>query len=149
MAAYCLLDAERNVFLATPRRDSLLSGLPLVSVPVLHCGLIQSIAQLAALIGRSRFIRPGHLNRQRASCVTRGLDPAIPLRETEPSSDMEELYIKVEESGTVTGRYKYIRTGFLTSVLNAESHWPDRPIIPNLLHPDVDLYGPASLRDNS
>ena len=53
---------------------------------------------------------------------------------------MEGLYIKVEEDGVVKGRYKYVRTSFLTSVIQSESHWLARPIVPNQLADGVDIF---------
>jgi hypothetical protein len=53
---------------------------------------------------------------------------------------MEGLYIKAEEDGQVVGRYKFVRADFLAAVFAAEGHWLDRPIIPNLLRDDVDLF---------
>ena len=46
---------------------------------------------------------------------------------------MEGLYIKVEENGQVVDRMKYVRAAFLQCVDLSESHWIDRPIIPNQL----------------
>jgi hypothetical protein len=43
----------------------------------------------------------------------------------------------------VKGRYKYIRASFLTTVLQSDSHWLSRPIIPNQLAPDVDIFATA------
>jgi len=53
---------------------------------------------------------------------------------------MEGLYIKVEEDGAVIERYKYVRAGFLQTVFDSESHWMDRPLIPNQLAPGVSLW---------
>lgn len=53
---------------------------------------------------------------------------------------MEGLYIKVEEEGTVQERYKYVRAGFLQTVFDSQSHWLDRPVIPNLLKAGVSLF---------
>jgi hypothetical protein len=50
------------------------------------------------------------------------------------------LYIKVEEEAVVTARYKYVRASFSTTVLQSDSHWLNRPIVPNLLRPGVDLF---------
>jgi hypothetical protein len=68
------------------------------------------------------------------------LDENRTLRETDPSADMEGLYIKVEENEEVVERYKFIRPSFLTAVVQSESHWLSRPIVPNQLKPGVDLY---------
>ena len=54
---------------------------------------------------------------------------------------MEGLYIKSEEDGSVLGRYKYVRSGFLQAVEEEGMHGMDRPIEPNQLRPDVDLFG--------
>jgi hypothetical protein len=43
----------------------------------------------------------------------------------------------------VTERYKYVRADFLATVLDAGSHWLDRPIIPNRLEPGSDLFDPG------
>jgi hypothetical protein len=128
-----VLDHERGEFLDTAGRRALLAGAPVSSVQVLHEGPLPSLAALAALCGTSRFIAPGHLERLRASCERRGLDAARALAETDPSTTMEGLYIKVEEAGLVRARYKHIRASFLQSVLRAGSHWLERPIVPNQL----------------
>ena len=46
---------------------------------------------------------------------------------------MEGLYIKVEENNEVTGRMKFVRASFLQHVDFSDTHWLDRPIIPNQL----------------
>lgn len=53
---------------------------------------------------------------------------------------MEGLYIKIEEGGAVTGRFKYVRSTFLQTVLDAGNHWMDRPLLPNALRPGVTLW---------
>jgi hypothetical protein len=53
---------------------------------------------------------------------------------------MEGLYIKVEDGGAVTARYKFVRPGFIQMVLDSESHWMDRPLLPNRLRADVSLW---------
>jgi hypothetical protein len=53
---------------------------------------------------------------------------------------MEGLYIKVEEDGIVQERYKYVRASFLTTILQSETHWLNRPIIPNQLRSGIDLF---------
>ncbi|HZS43587.1 MAG TPA: DNA ligase, partial [Blastocatellia bacterium] len=60
--------------------------------------------------------------------------------QTDPSDLMEGLYIKVEEQGRVVERYKFIRESFLTAVIDSETHWLDRPIIPNQLREGVDIF---------
>ena len=62
-------------------------------------------------------------------------------KETDNSMLMEGLYIKVEENGIVVDRLKYVRYGFLQTVVESGTHWLDRPIIPNKLDKDInDLF---------
>src|SRR6185369_14545275 len=115
-----------EAFLSTPRRQQRLAGLPVASVRVLSSGKMKSLKALTALLGRSAFISDSHLEQLRSDCAERGLDVDRALRETDLSTTMEGLYVKVEEDGVVQARYKFIRRGFLTAVLNAEGHWLNR-----------------------
>jgi len=136
-----LYDIEGGAFLSTVRRRKLLRHAPFISsVRVLHEGPLASLAALRALIGRSAFIAPDHRAQLHEAALAAGLDPAQALRETDPSGLMEGLYVKVEEDGVVTGRYKFIRAGFLQTVLDSGSHWMDRPLLPNRLRADVSLW---------
>lgn len=137
-----MLDRATGLFLDTELRRVLLHGLPIVPVRVLLDGSVRTRGELTRLVGPSAFITPDRLDRLRRTCAERGIDAATALRETDPSMEMEGLYIKVEEGGVVTGRYKYVRPDFLTTVLDSGSHWLDRPIIPNMLAPGVDLFAP-------
>ncbi|HEY9848725.1 MAG TPA: RNA ligase family protein [Leptolyngbyaceae cyanobacterium] len=137
---YDVMDTEKNEFLSTKSRNQLLSGLPLVSVPVLFAGILQSYKQLTGLLANSNYIRAGHLERFRLSCEEKGLDVERSIAQTDPTTLMEGLYIKVEEESIVTARYKYVRASFLTTVLQSDGHWLNRPIIPNQLSPEVDLF---------
>jgi hypothetical protein len=128
-----VLDKQTGLFLDTARRQTLLKNLPVVSVSVLHEGPLHSLEALKRMVGPSRFIRHDALEELGRICRERGLDPDRIFRETDPSGEMEGLYIKVEEEGIVKERYKFIRRSFLTAVLHSESHWLDRPIIPNRL----------------
>ena len=139
-----VLDKQSGQFLSTPRRQGLLAGLPIVPVKVLQEGTFTALSQLTDLIGPSHFIQADHLSLLREICRGMGLDAERALRETDPSPDMEGLYIKVEEDGVVKERYKFVRAGFLTVVQQSESHWLTRPIIPNRLAPGVDIFAGAS-----
>lgn len=128
-----ILDRETGAFLDTPSRRAMLAGLPVVSVPVLGQGVFQSRDALLALLGQSRFVT-GH---QRETLVGAAeklhIDADRACRETELSGLMEGLYIKVEENGRVTERLKFVRAAFLQCVDFSETHWIERPIIPNQL----------------
>ena len=135
------LDTSDGVFLSTPARRELLRKAPFVrSVRVLHEGTVASAEALVALTGPSAFVSGSPAERLRAAASARGLDPEQALRESDLSGLMEGLYIKVEEDGAVVERYKYVRAGFLQTVFDSESHWMDRPLIPNQLAPGVSLW---------
>ena len=138
-----VLDRRAGEFLDTPRRRALLAGLPVAPVRVLWQGVMRSPARVTALLGRSRFIGARHIEGLAEACRQRGLDPVRAVGETDPSAEMEGLYIKDEQDGVVRRRYKYVRASFLTAVRDSESHWLSRPIVPNGLAEGVDLFRPA------
>jgi hypothetical protein len=74
-------------------------------------------------------------------CHSFGLDIGLVWKETDYSDLMEGLYMKHEDAETVIGRYKWVRSGFLTTVVDSGTHWLRRPIIPNQLADGVDLFG--------
>jgi len=135
-----VLDLRDGCFLDTPRRRELLTGTPVASVPVLREGVLGDLEELKSLLGPSGFVSVRHsevleeVARQHRQSVERV------RRETDPSRVMEGLYIKVEENGSVAARYKFVRRSFLTAVLEGESHWQSRPILPNRLAAGVDLF---------
>jgi len=134
-------DKDRDVFLSTQRRRTFLAALPfVVSVNVLYEGQVNGASQLVALIGPSHCISERHRERLRTLCQERGLNVAQVLKETDSSGLMEGLYVKVEEDGMVQERYKYVRQSFLQTVFDSESHWMDRPLLPNCLKPGTVLF---------
>lgn len=135
-------DRSDDTFLSTPARQALLAGLPIARVPVLHSGPIHSRAQLESLLGRSRYQSPNWRQTLRDSVAAQGLNVERAIGETDPSDQMEGLYIKAESEGRVIGRYKYVRASFLTNVTDSGSHWLQRPIITNRLADGVDVYAP-------
>jgi hypothetical protein len=133
-------DIEKDRFLTTPDRQELLAGLPIIPVRVLAAGPFQRLENLISFVGTSAFITPAHRARLAADARRLSLDPVGILRETDPSPNMEGLYIKVEEDAVVD-RFKWIRPDFLTAVTQAQGHWLNRPIVPNRLRDGVDLFG--------
>ncbi|HKB03884.1 MAG TPA: RNA ligase family protein [Gemmataceae bacterium] len=128
-----VLDTETESFLSTPRRRELLAELRVESVDVLWEGVLSDPEPVIALVGPSRFKSADWRERLKAQAAARGLDPERVRRETDPSDDMEGLYIKVEEEGEVKARYKYVRADFLSAVLDSGTHWLRRPIVPNVV----------------
>ncbi len=135
-----VFDKEKDILLTTQARRILLDGLPIVSVRKLFSGRAESREHLESMIKHSSYKSYDWLGSLRLSCVTTGLDPERIISETEPSHLMEGLYIKVETQDRVARRCKWVRTDFLTKVLDVQTHWLDRPILPNRLAPDVDIF---------
>ena len=103
-------------------------------------GKAQKLTHLTDLVGPSNYKSSNWKQTLTKLATERNLHVDRVHRETDPSDFMEGLYIKVEEQGSVTERYKWIRPEFLQVVVESGSHWLDRPIIPNQLHPTVNIY---------
>ena len=115
----------------------------MVSVPVLKTGLFQNKEQLLSLLGTSRYISGRKTENLRQISEKLGLDADLQVAQTDASRDMEGLYIKIEEDGQVVERLKFVRPSFTQAVDASQSHWLDRPIVPNgLAIPAEVLYGP-------
>ena len=135
-----LLDRESARFLSTERRQEVLGGSPVHSVPILHTGPAPRAAALPDLIGHSLYKSPRWRETLAQAARELGLNLDRCLRETDSSPLSEGLYVKWEQHGEVRGRFKYVRASFLTSVAQSESHWQSRPILPNRLAAGVDIY---------
>ncbi len=136
-----MYDKEKQVFLSTEKRRELLAQMPFIkSVKVIFEGSLERQKQLAALIKPSFFIAPNHLEVLKEICEKLGLNAEKVFKETNLSRIMEGLYVKWEENGQVKGRYKFVRADFLNSIMDSETHWLDRPIVPNQLAEGVNLF---------
>ena len=136
-----ILHLPSGRFLSTPVRRELLAGLPLVPVPVLSEGPAATLDELTSLIGPSLYKSADWRDRLLAASAEAGIGEEQAWRETDASDLMEGLYIKVEEEGQVVERYKFVRSSFLTAVLDSGTHWLRRPIVQNGLAHGVDLFG--------
>lgn len=128
-----ILDRETGIFLDTPTRHEMLKSVPVVSVPVLDSGTYRTKEEMLKLLGTSRYVTGNQRRSLWNLCDQLGLDSERNCNETELSGMMEGLYIKVEENGQVVDRMKYVRAAFLQCVDFSETHWIDKPIIPNQL----------------
>jgi len=134
-------DRERGLFLDTESRKELLTTLPIVSAPVLAQRAFKSVDDLKTLLGPSAYIRDGHIDRLRAYCEANAKCGPADMRcaETDSSTTMEGLYIKVEEDGRVVDRMKFVRQSFLQCVAVSNAHWLDQPIVPNALRYPLEV----------
>jgi hypothetical protein len=129
-----ILDLETGLFLSTAARRELLEFLPMVqSMPVLHEGPLNKLEQLTRLIVDSEAIVGDPVADLRRIAEEAGLRADQVIAETQTGRTMEGLYVKVEENGQVVERYKFVRWGFVQALVASESHWMDRPIVPNQL----------------
>lgn len=133
-----IFDREKQIFLDTPSRKKLTDQMPVVSVPVLGEGEYRSYDEVLKHLGPSKYISSEHRTCLYNLAERMGLDADRQCRETDASTTMEGLYIKVEEEGQVVERLKYVRASFLQTVDVSETHWLERPIIPNQLAMSVD-----------
>ena len=139
-----VLDKESGRFLSTPRRHAMFRGGPVVSVPVIWTGVGPSRKQLDSMVTSSRYKSPRWLARLHEVAEAESLAVDKALAESDTADEMEGLYIKVESGEETVGRYKYIRQSFLTTVADSNSHWLDRPIVPNQLAPGVDIFAASA-----
>lgn len=103
-------DKETGLFLDTPTRHEMLSGL-VHSVPVIHVSAVANEKQLRKYINRSLYC----------------------------DELAEGLYLKVEKDGYVQKRAKYVRPDFIQQVTNSD-HWRNKPIVVNGLRKGADLW---------
>lgn len=136
-----VLDRETGKFLDTPSRHELLKNLQVCSVPVLASGSFKNMDEILSYLGDSHYISESHIDHLREDAGRLGLDADRVCRETDASRTMEGIYIKVEENGEVVDRMKYVRASFLQTVEESQSHWLDRPIVPNRITSTIhDLF---------
>jgi hypothetical protein len=136
-----VFDLERCVFLSTSARRELIGDAPIVPVPALYEGPApRRLEDLLQWIRPSLAKSPQWREILRATALRQGLDPERALAETENSDLSEGLYIKLETGGEAVGRLKWVRSDFLQSIQDSDSHWLSRPITPNQLAPEADIY---------
>jgi|SRR5262245_28467466 len=135
-----LLDIEADEFLSTNRRREMMQDLPIISAPVIWAGPAESVAHLQSLVTCSLYKTDAWRDRLIAEVRSRGYILDRVERQTDNSNFSEGLYIKVEAEGRVMERYKFVRASFLQAVVDSDSHWMDRPIIPNQLCAGCDIF---------
>ena len=136
-------DRFDGVFLSTPRRQTLLDGSPVLSVPVVHEGeLPANVKALRALVRPSLAKSARWRQAFEESVERQGLNLALAWKQTDKSALSEGLYVKVENEREVLGRFKWVRPDFVQTILDSGSHHSTRPLIPNGLAAGADIYAP-------
>lgn len=131
-------DRAESRYLDTPSREALLEPVrdAIVPVKVLFEGSMPDADELMALVGPSSFASADAETRRRNFLKACAATNCVPKREeqvTDLTGLMEGLYIKVEEKGSVTKRYKFVRNGFMQTVMDSKSHWMSRPTVRNVV----------------
>ncbi len=135
-----IFDREKKTWLDTKQRHQLLQGSPVVSVPILAQGLGRSLLPVTQFIRKSLYQTLDWENALLNLAQERGLDGAQILSETFSNPIAEGVYIKVEQNGETVDRLKWVDHTFLNSIMDSGTHWLNRPIIPNLLAPEIDIF---------
>ena len=129
-----ILDKETGTFFSTEKRREMLEPLPFIqSVPVLKEGHIKNFEDLQKCLGKSLYKSENWRQNLQAVCEKEKLDFDLAMKQTDNSDMAEGLYLKAEEDGKVADRYKFVRGEFISQIESSDSHWQNRPIIPNML----------------
>lgn len=138
-----VFDRQSGSFLSTRARAGLLSGLPVMPVPVVYRGVIKNVGEIPGLVKQSLY---------KTTQWQAALDVAIERsdsraefveKQTEHNRLAEGVYIKHEQDGVVLDRFKYVRGDFVQAINASDSHWQDRPLLPNKLDENVDIFAPV------
>ena len=136
-----IFDKKEGRFFSTRKRREFLREAPFIqSVRVLTEGYFETSEEIKKWIGPSLFISKEPEESLRAQCQKNKADTELAIRQTDLTGIMEGIYIKVEDGDYVTDRLKFVRGSFLNTILDSESHWVNRPIIPNRLADGIDLF---------
>ncbi|MEO9648925.1 MAG: RNA ligase family protein [Roseobacter sp.] len=138
-----VLDRETGAFLSTSARRKLLTGLPIMPVPVVYEGEIRSVHQLNDLTRPTPYKSKGWRDALNATAERSGNRLGMVEQQTEDSDLAEGLYLKQEDAEDVRDRYKFVRADFHQAIEAADSHWRDRPILPNSLADGIDIFSPV------
>lgn len=134
-----ILDLKTRKFLSTEERKELLSGLPIVQVPVLYSGKFLGLDHLKNFVKQSLY-KTDNWKNNLVSCIQKEkIDVDLNIGKIEDNFLMEGIYGKIEKNGEVLERFKFVRDGFIQKILDSD-HWLSRPIIPNGLNPNVNIF---------
>ena len=138
-----IYDKQTKTFLSTRQRQKLLVKSSVKSVKVLYEGPVgrdqhvSSLSDLKMFVTHSYFKTGLWKKALLKQASNSHVDPADALAQTDQHDHMEGLYIKSESDLHVLDRYKWVRHTFLSAIAESDTHWADRPIIPNMLAPDA------------
>lgn len=136
-----IFDKEKQIFLSTKKRRELLKGAGFVeSVLVLYEGILQNSEELKNFLGKSHFKSADFLSVLKRECEKLDIPYELTEKQTDTTDLMEGIYIKVENEEEVIDRLKFVRASFINTILDSETHWMNRPIVPNQLKKGIDIF---------
>lgn len=135
-----VFDRDQKVFLSTNARYELLKGLPIVPVPVLFKGVINSIGQIEELVQPSLYKSKSWRVALQLAAKQSGSRSDFVEKQTEDNNLAEGLYFKKEKNRHVEERFKYVRSDFIQAIESSQGHWQDRPILPNILMDGINIF---------
>jgi hypothetical protein len=148
-----IYDTVNESWLDTTARWRLCQGLPVVSVPAVFMGPVTTLEHMKSFVGDSVFRTPPQIADWRESlrhaCSLVGDDYEKRLTKIDDSGHIEGIYIKIERDGRVVDRLKWVRPGFLQTILAADEHWQSRFPVPNLLGAQADIFPGHLVRDRN
>jgi len=112
-------------------------------VPVLHEGSIRTSGEIDAFVRASLYKSKEWRERLEEAAIASGSRADFVAKQTEDSDLAEGLYLKQEEDGRVIDRFKFVRSDFVQAIQASDSHWHDRPILPNQLRSGIDIFAPV------
>lgn len=131
-----IYDRQLNIWLSTSKRQELISrygGDIICSVPILKIGRFHPEDQIKDYVQPSFYKTEKWKQDLESYCGKFHYDYSQIIRETDDSILSEGLYIKHEDRDKVIGRFKYVRSQFLETILRSRSHYKDRAIVPNIV----------------
>jgi len=128
-----IFDKKRRVFLDTKTRFFMRekATVDISSVRILENRLFKNMVDIQRCVGLSAFISENAYSNLEKQLVEKNIKGTDVLLELNKDRIMEGLYIKHEEDGIVKDRYKFVRGGFVQTILSAGEHWQKRATIPN------------------
>ncbi|PJI91270.1 RNA ligase [Yoonia maricola] len=138
-----VLDRDTGTFLSTAARRSLLTGLPIMPVPVVYEGEVTSVDHLNSMTRPTPYKSFDWRDALAVAAERSGSRPDMVDQQTEDSDLAEGLYLKQEDADHVQERFKFVRADFLQAIEAADGHWHDRPILPNTLADGIDIFAPV------
>lgn len=130
---------DNLIFLDSAERQKLLSNwVTYEPVKILWRGVWKKDMQFEDFLGKSHFKTPEWKDNLKNSVADRYWD--FTWKHTDQSDLMEGLYIKWEDNGRVMGRYKYVRSDFISLLIDNDEHHENHPPVANRLASGTNIF---------